>query len=73
MATRSPARWHACSGAQRRAGEYLLGRGADLNWIPDYAEATPLDAATGNGTPRDNVISWLQDLGARSTGPTERP
>lgn len=29
--------WHACSAAQRRAAEYLLSRGADLNWKPDYA------------------------------------
>jgi hypothetical protein len=68
----SQAFWHACSGAQRRAGEYLLGRGADLNWMPDYAEATPLDAATGDGTRRENVIGWLRDLGARSTRPVER-
>jgi hypothetical protein len=69
----SQAFWHACSGAQRRAGEYLLGRGADLNWIPDYAQGTPLDAATGDGTRRENVISWLRELGARSTRPVEPP
>lgn len=63
----SKAFWHACSGGQRRAAEYLLSRGADLNWIPDYAEGTPLDAATGPGTRRDNVIGWLRDLGARSS------
>jgi hypothetical protein len=63
----SQAFWHACSGAQRRAAEYLLGRGADLNWVPDYAEGTPLDAATGEGTRRGNVVTWLRDLGAQST------
>jgi ankyrin repeat protein len=63
----SKAFWHACSGAQRRAAEYLLPRGADLNWVPEYADGTPLDAARGEGTRRDNVISWLHDLGARST------
>jgi hypothetical protein len=63
--------WHACSGAQRRAAEYLLGRGADLNWVPDYAEGTPLDAATGDGSRRENVIGWLRDLGARSTRPAD--
>jgi hypothetical protein len=63
--------WHACGGAQRRAAEYLLGRGADLNWVPDYAEGTPLDAARGDGTRRENVIGWLRDLGARSTSPTD--
>jgi uncharacterized protein len=63
----SKAFWHACSGAQRRAAEYLLSFGADLNWVPDYAEGTPLDAASGEGTRRENVVSWLTGLGARSS------
>lgn len=63
----SKAFWHACSGAPRRAAEYLLSRGADLNWVPDYAKGTPLDAARGEGTRRGNVLQWLQDLGARSS------
>ena len=62
----SQALWHACSGGQRRAAEYLLGRGADLDWIPDYARGTPLDAATGQGTQRENLIRWLRDRGANS-------
>ncbi len=63
--------WHACSGAQRRAAEYLLSRGADVNWVPGYADGTPLDAARGDGTRRENVISWLHDVGARSTHPND--
>ena len=62
----SQAFWHACAGGQRRAAEYLLSRGADLNWEPDYAHGTPLDSATGMGTRQENVISWLRELGARS-------
>jgi ankyrin repeat protein len=62
----SKAFWHACAGAQRRAAEYLLSHGADLNWVPNYAEGTPLDAASGSGTRRQNVVSWLRELGARS-------
>jgi hypothetical protein len=62
----SKAFWHACAGGQRRAAEYLLLQGADLNWVPDYAEGTPLDAASGLGTRQDNVISWLVEKGARS-------
>ncbi len=65
--TVSQAFWHACSGAQRRTAEYLLDRGADLNWVPDYGEGAPLDAASGFGTRRENVIGWLRDLGAQST------
>lgn len=62
----SQAFWHACTGGQRRAAEYLLLRGADLNWEPDYAHGTPLDAASGMSTRQENVISWLRELGARS-------
>jgi len=64
--TVSQAFWHACSGAQRRTAEFLLGLGADLNWIPGYADGTPLDAAGNDGTRRENVVSWLRDLRARS-------
>jgi uncharacterized protein len=58
--------WHACVAGQRRAAEFLLSAGADLNWEPDYAHGTALDAATGLGTRQDNVIGWLQSVGARS-------
>lgn len=65
----SEAFWHACGAAQRRAAEYLLSRGADLTWEPDYAHGTALDAASGTSTRRDNVLTWLRDLGARSADP----
>ena len=68
----SQAFWHACAAGQRRAAEYLLSRGADLNWEPDYAEGTPLDTASGIGTQQENVLSWLRELGARSAK-TESP
>ncbi|HEX6393006.1 MAG TPA: ankyrin repeat domain-containing protein [Acidimicrobiales bacterium] len=58
--------WHACAGGQRRAAERLLAAGADLNWEPDYAHGTPLDAAGGVGTQQQNVITWLKEKGARS-------
>ena len=63
----SQAFWHACAAGQRRAAELLHNRGADLNWVPDYAKGTPLDAAGGLGTRQNNVISWLRDLGAKSS------
>ena len=63
----SQAFWHACAAGQRRAAELLLNRGADLNWVPDYAKGTPLDAAGALGTRQNNVISWLRDLGAQSS------
>lgn len=61
----SQAFWHACCAGQRRAAEHLLAVGADLTWVPDYAEGTALDAARGRGTRRDNVIGWLGEQGAR--------
>ena len=62
----SQAFWHACAAGQRRAAEYLLHRGADLDWVPEYARGTPLDAATGLGTRQENVLTWLRERGARS-------
>lgn len=63
----SQALWHACAGGQRRAAEYLLAQGADLDWVPDYAEGTPLDAASSLGTRQENVLTWLREQGASST------
>jgi ankyrin repeat protein len=55
--------WCACHGGQRAAAEYLLDRGADLNWI-GYNERTPLDAARRSGA--ESLVAWLQSRGARS-------
>jgi uncharacterized protein len=63
----SQAFWHACAGGQRRAAELLRSKGADLNWVPNYAKGTPLDAASSLGTRRQNVIAWLRSLGAQSS------
>jgi uncharacterized protein len=63
----SQAIWHACAGGQRRAAEELLARGADLSWVPDYADGTPLDAATGTSTRQESVITWLREHGAPSS------
>jgi ankyrin repeat protein len=63
----SQAFWHACDAGERRAAELLYGHGADLNWIPDYAKTTALDAANSLGTRRQNVVRWLRELGATST------
>jgi len=55
--------WHACRGGQRNTAEYLLARGADLNWI-GYDKNTPLQAALDNGN--EDVVTWLRGLGAKS-------
>jgi hypothetical protein len=64
--------WHACAAGERRAAERLVQAGADINWQPDYAEGTALDAATGVGTRQDNVIEWLQSIGVRSAKAPEQ-
>jgi hypothetical protein len=55
--------WLACHGGQRSTAEYLLARGADLNWV-GYDRLTPLDAARRSG--HETLAEWLQQLGARS-------
>jgi uncharacterized protein len=69
----SQAFWHACAAGQRRTAEHLLGRGAEINWVPDYADGAPLDAASGNGTQRSNLVAWLREKGAQSTKDSAQP
>jgi ankyrin repeat protein len=67
----SQAFWHACDAGQRRAAEFLLAAGADMNWSPGYANGqTPLDAAQTQGTQQQNVIAWLRERGARTADPS---
>jgi hypothetical protein len=54
--------WHACRGGQRQTAEYLLGRGADLNWI-GYDQRTALHAAQEGGA--KDLIEWLHNKGAK--------
>lgn len=56
--------WHACRGGQLRTAEYLLGRGARLNWI-GYDRKTPLQAAHESGA--EDLITWLRSHGAKLT------
>jgi hypothetical protein len=58
--------WQACHGGQQRAAEYLLARGANLNWAPNYSVDTPLDIASTLGTGREALLSLLRDKGAKS-------
>ncbi len=54
--------WCACHGGQREAAEYLLGFGADINWI-GYNGLTPLDAATRSHA--GELADWLRSHGAK--------
>jgi ankyrin repeat protein len=57
--------WQACHGGQRRAAEYLLRNGADLNTTVEYAHGTALDVAPGPDTRRDLLTTWLREQGAQ--------
>src|SRR5215472_5314085 len=54
--------WSACHGNQLPAAQYLLDRGADLNWV-GYDGVTPLDVAIRNRN--GELIQWLRDRGAK--------
>lgn len=56
--------WCACHGGQRESAEYLLQRGADLNWI-GYDNLTPLDAARRSSA--NELVAWLLAQGGQST------
>jgi ankyrin repeat protein len=60
----SHAFWGACHGGQQSAAEYLLDRGADLNWIPPWERLTPRDAAERSDA--DELVEWLRGRGAKS-------
>jgi uncharacterized protein len=52
--------WCACHGGQRAAAEYLLERGADLDWI-GHDGLTPIDAARRSGA--HELVDWLRRRG----------
>jgi hypothetical protein len=54
--------WGACHGGQLAAADYLLTRGADLDWV-GYDNKTPLDIA--RTTDADGVVQWLREHGAK--------
>jgi ankyrin repeat protein len=64
--------WGACHGGQRRAAEYLLARGANINWI-GHGDMTPLDVARREDARRlvghtaaADLVSWLEAQGAKA-------
>ena len=62
--------WHACQGGHLRTAEYLLSRGADVNWRPDYANETALEIAAGApDTGRQALVSWLGEFAAKRAAP----
>jgi ankyrin repeat protein len=58
--------WCACHGGQRHPAEYLLDRGAELNWISVWDGLTPLDAAQRSSAV--DLVQWLRSQGAKYPG-----
>jgi uncharacterized protein len=58
--------WGACHGGSRAAAEFLFDRDPDINWLPPWETATPLDAA--NRCEATELVAWLLERGARSAG-----
>ena len=56
--------WGACHGGQRNAAEFLLNRGAEVNWVPSWEELTPLDAARRSNA--GELVEWLHGRGAKA-------
>jgi uncharacterized protein len=59
--------WGACHGGHRDVAQYLVERGADVNWI-GWDDLTPLDVAVR--AEASDVVEWLRSLGARSAAET---
>lgn len=58
--------WGACHGGRRDCAEYLLDRGADVNWIPEWERLTPLDAARRRDA--TELVAWLRERGGKPAG-----
>jgi uncharacterized protein len=56
--------WSACHGGQLQAAEYLLERGADINWKADWDGCTPFDAARREGA--NDLVAWLHHRGGKA-------
>lgn len=53
--------WSACQGDQQPTAEYLIGQGADINWV-GWDNMTPLDIAERDASP--SLVHWLSASGA---------
>ena len=58
----SGAFWNACHGGQLAAAQWLLTRGANLNWRAPWSGQTPLEIAERSG--HSDIAAWLAGKGA---------
>jgi hypothetical protein len=54
--------WHACRGGQLQTVQYLLEKGANLNWV-GWDNVAPLDGAQQSGN--HALVEWLREQGAK--------
>jgi hypothetical protein len=63
----SGAFWGACHGGQPVVADYLLERGADINWVAPWDGLAPLDAA--RRSEQSTTTEWLRERGAKPARP----
>lgn len=54
--------WNACCAGQISVARFLVAKGADIYWTPDWCDEGPLDGALKSDN--QELISWLKDQGA---------
>lgn len=54
--------WHACRGGQLETVQFLVGKGANINWV-GWDKIAPLDGAVQSRNME--LVSWLLQHGAR--------
>jgi uncharacterized protein len=54
--------WHACRGGQLQTAQYLLEKGASINWV-GWDKLAPLDGAQQSGN--QDLVAWLRNQGAK--------
>jgi ankyrin repeat protein len=55
--------WHACRGGQLQTVQYLVGKGANINWV-GWDKMAPLDGAKKSGN--QELVDWLRNQGAKA-------
>ena len=61
--------WNACHGGQLQTAEYLLERGAEINWI-GWDDKAPLDLV--DETTQPELAAWLRAQGAKHATELQR-
>ncbi len=54
--------WHACRGGQMQTAQYLVGKGANVNWV-GWDKLGALDGAQQSGN--QDLVAWLRKQGAK--------